>query len=170
MITARIPLPRIDETFNKMYGYIIFSVLDLAQGYHQMRVALKSRQEKLYCHRSKCHFGQNQVQFQGHTVSSQGIVVDSKKTEVIANWSVPMSQKQVQTFLGLAGYYRRSIYNNATIALPFGHIVKKDHTWNGNEEHDITFNKHKSALQSARVLTLPDVSLPLIMPTDASGY
>ncbi|GMF41073.1 unnamed protein product [Phytophthora fragariaefolia] len=157
-----------------MYGCIIFSVLDLAQGYHQMRVALKRRQytafrthsetyqwfvapmglagmlgvwsrlmrvllgkypfivgylddicvfsknmkehlqllrtlfevlrrEKLYCHRSKCHFGQNQVQFLGHTVSSQGIAVDSKKTEVIDNWSVPMNQRQLQSVLGLTG-------------------------------------------------------------------
>ncbi|GMF19987.1 unnamed protein product [Phytophthora fragariaefolia] len=104
------------------------------------------------------------------TVSSQGISVDIKKPEVIANWPVPMNQTQLQSFLGLAGYYRRFIYSYATIALPFGPLVKKDHIWNWNEEHDIAFSKLKSALQSARVLTLSDFSLPFIVTTDASGY
>lgn len=35
---AKIPLLRIEELFDKMIRAKIFSVLDLAQGYHQMRV------------------------------------------------------------------------------------------------------------------------------------
>lgn len=42
-IVPKIRLPRIDELFDQMHGCVIFSVLDLAQGYHQMRIALASR-------------------------------------------------------------------------------------------------------------------------------
>jgi hypothetical protein len=47
-LIAKIPLPRIDETFDKMEECIIYSVLDFAQGYHQMLVALKSRQHTAF--------------------------------------------------------------------------------------------------------------------------
>ncbi|CEG38260.1 retrotransposon protein [Plasmopara halstedii] len=42
-IVPNIPLPRIEEISNRMSGCVIFSVLDLAQGYHQMRIAFQSR-------------------------------------------------------------------------------------------------------------------------------
>ncbi|WMV18671.1 hypothetical protein MTR67_012056 [Solanum verrucosum] len=38
---------------------------------------------------------------------SQGIEVDLKKTDVVKNWSIPLSPVVIQSFLGLAGYYRR---------------------------------------------------------------
>jgi hypothetical protein len=41
---AKIPLPRIEELFDKMIRARVFSVLDLAQGYHQMRVKSATRQ------------------------------------------------------------------------------------------------------------------------------
>ena len=42
--TPKIPLPLIEELFDKMLGCAVFTVIDLAQGYHQMRVATRSRQ------------------------------------------------------------------------------------------------------------------------------
>ncbi|GMF51178.1 unnamed protein product [Phytophthora fragariaefolia] len=39
----KIPLPRIEELFDRMVGCRLFSTLDLAQGYHRMRVELASR-------------------------------------------------------------------------------------------------------------------------------
>lgn len=39
----KITLPRIEELFDKMVGCEIYSVLDLAQGYHQMRISKDSR-------------------------------------------------------------------------------------------------------------------------------
>ena len=38
-VKNRAPLPRIDELFDQLQGATVFSKLDLAQGYHQMRVA-----------------------------------------------------------------------------------------------------------------------------------
>jgi hypothetical protein len=37
-------LPRIEELFDRMVGCTIFTSVDLAQGYHQMRVASSSRE------------------------------------------------------------------------------------------------------------------------------
>ena len=42
------------------------------------------RKEKLYAHKKKCHFGQHEVKFLGHTISSEGLAVDDSKTKSIA--------------------------------------------------------------------------------------
>ncbi|GMF56052.1 unnamed protein product [Phytophthora fragariaefolia] len=41
---AKIPLPPIEELFDRMQGAIVLTILDLASGYHQMRMAPNSRQ------------------------------------------------------------------------------------------------------------------------------
>ena len=42
-------------------------------------------------------------------MSEHGASPDPTKTEKVANWATPKSVQKVQQFLGLAGYYRRSI-------------------------------------------------------------
>ena len=42
-VVAKIPLPLIEELFDRMVGRKYFTLLDLAQGYHQMVVLPSSR-------------------------------------------------------------------------------------------------------------------------------
>ncbi|KAG6610912.1 Retroelement pol Polyprotein [Phytophthora cinnamomi] len=42
-VIAKIPLPLIEELFDKMVGCVIYTLIDLAQGYHQMLVVMSSR-------------------------------------------------------------------------------------------------------------------------------
>lgn len=127
------------------------------------------RREKLYCHLTKCHFGQSEVKFLGHTISAKGLAVDTRKTEAIAKWPTPVNQKQRQSFLGLAGYYRRFIRDYATLALPLGPLIKKEHVWTWGPEQTRAFEEIKSSLQKAPVLKLPDHEKRFIVTTNASG-
>ncbi|KAF1314711.1 Retroelement pol polyprotein, partial [Globisporangium splendens] len=240
-VVPKIPLPRIEELFDKMQGAAVFSVLDLAQGYHQMRVSPEPRKytafrthsetyqwcvapmglagmpgvwsrlmrilfgkypfivvslddicvfpatteehvkhlgvlfevlrrEKLYAHEAKCHFASTSVNFLGHTISAQGLTVDTKETDAIAKWPTPTNQKELLSFLGLAGYYRRFICNFATLALPLSSLAKKDTKWEWNEPQRMAFDALKEALQQAPVLKLPDYDREFIVTTDASGH
>ena len=45
----------------------------------------------------------------GHIVSSKGVEVDKSKMELIANLPTPKFVKDVRSFLGHAGFYRRFI-------------------------------------------------------------
>ena len=128
------------------------------------------RQEKLYCHYSKCHFGHPLVHFLGHTISENGLQVDDKKTEAVAKWPAPTNVKQLQSFLGLAGYYRRFIRHYATIALPLSSLVKKDCPWEWEKTQKHAFGLLKDALLCAPVLKLPDFDKTFIVTTDASMY
>ncbi|OWZ12581.1 Retrotransposon protein [Phytophthora megakarya] len=42
-IVPKIPIPPIDELFDQRYGCTIFSVIGLAQEYHQMRIVFQRR-------------------------------------------------------------------------------------------------------------------------------
>ena len=48
----------------------------------------------------------SKVKFLGNVVSKEGISIDPAKIEVILNWEKPKNVCDIQSFLGLVGYYR----------------------------------------------------------------
>jgi hypothetical protein len=46
-----------------------------------------------------------QVAFFGHVISKGGISVDPSKVQAVLSWNAPTSVGDIQSFLGLAGYY-----------------------------------------------------------------
>jgi hypothetical protein len=66
------------------------------------------------------------VPFLGHVISPEGIAVDPGKVRDVLDWKSLKSVHQVQSFLGLAGYYRRFILNFSKISKPITELLKKD--------------------------------------------
>ncbi|CAH1430887.1 unnamed protein product [Lactuca virosa] len=89
------------------------------------------RRERLYAKFSKCEFWLREVQFLGHLVNQDGILVDPPKIEAVMYWEVPKSPSDIRSFLGLAGYYRRIIQNFSKIAVPLTRLTRKavDFRW-----------------------------------------
>lgn len=84
-----------------------------------LRIVLQTlRDHQLYAKFSKCEFLLDLVAFLGHVVSSKGIKVDPKKIEVVQNCPRPTSATEIQSFLGLAGYYRRFVEGFSSISAP----------------------------------------------------
>ena len=42
-------------------------------------------------------------------ISVKGVSVDPQKIEKIVNWKPPTNVTEIQSFLGLAGYYRKVV-------------------------------------------------------------
>jgi hypothetical protein len=59
-------------------------------------------------------------------ISSAGIQVDTTKIEVILKLPVPKSLKDVRSFLGHAGYYRRFIEHLTKKSTPLFKLLTKD--------------------------------------------
>jgi hypothetical protein len=78
------------------------------------------------------------VDYIGFIVVSKGIHVDWDKVKAIRDWSDPKSAKDVSSFLGLAGYYRISVKNFATIALPLYLVQHAKFEWTKDAKMRLT--------------------------------
>ncbi|XP_028237026.1 uncharacterized protein LOC114416364 [Glycine soja] len=117
--------------------------------------------------KSKCSFGQSQVEYLGHLVSQRGVEPMPDKIAAIVNWPQPHSTRAVRSFLGLAGFYRRFIRGYAMIADPLVKATSDPFRWTPQAQQ--AFEDLKSALSTAPVLALPDFQEPFTVETDASG-
>ena len=73
---------------------------------------------------SRCEFWLKEVGFVGHVISREGITVDPTKVVSVTDWQSPTTVKEIRSFLGLAGYYRRFIENFSKIAKPMTELLK----------------------------------------------
>ena len=75
---------------------------------------------------SKCKLFQRKLTYLGHVVSAAGVEPDPEKTKVLEDWRLnpPKNSRQLQTFLGFAGYYCSFVKNFAKIAEPLYHLVR----------------------------------------------
>jgi hypothetical protein len=97
---------------------LIYSQSDNDHEEHLRLVLQKLRDNQLYAKFSKCEFWIDKVPFLGHIISNGGISVDPAKVKEIMEWRVPTIVTEIQSFLGLAGYYRRFIEGFSKIAKP----------------------------------------------------
>ena len=75
-----------------------------------LRIVLQTlRDKQLYAKFSKCEFWLNKVVILRHVVLEDGIFVDQRKIEAIISWEQPKNVTEIQSFLGLASYYRRFV-------------------------------------------------------------
>ena len=86
-------------------------------------VFFRLQEHNLKLKASKCEFMMSQVINLGHIVSQEGIQTDPEKTSAIWDWPVPQNIKDVRSFLGFMGYYRRFIQNFARIARPLNDLL-----------------------------------------------
>jgi hypothetical protein len=105
---------------------LIYSRSEEEHEEHLHLVLQKLREHRLYANLSKYEFWMKQVAFLGHVISKWGISVDPSKVLDVLTWNAPKSVGDIQSFLGLAGYYRRFIEGFLKISKPMTEFLKKD--------------------------------------------
>ena len=83
-------------------------------------------ENKLYAKEKKCWFGQLEIEYLGHFISQQGVVVGSSKIRAVMDWPSPCSLREVRGFLGLMGYYHQFVQNYEKLAWPLTKQLRKD--------------------------------------------
>jgi hypothetical protein len=97
---------------------MIFSKNEEKHDEHLRLVLQKLRENQLYAKLSKYEFWLKEVSFLGHIIFEGGISVDPSKVKSVLSWNTPQNVSDIQSFLGLAGYYRRFIEGFSKIAKP----------------------------------------------------
>ena len=132
---------------------------------------LKRCQEKgLILNWQKCHYMVESGIVLGHIVSSNGIEVDKAKIDVISNLPSPKTIREIRSFLGHAGFYRRFIKDFSFITKPICNLLTKETAFEWTEECQNAFNKIIGHLTSAPIIQPPDWSLPFEVMCDASDF
>jgi hypothetical protein len=55
----------------------------------------------------KCLLFCQKVVYFGHVISEEGIATDPEKTKIVESWPVPTNVKELRSFMGFCGYYRK---------------------------------------------------------------
>ena len=135
------------------------------------KVLLCLRKAGLTAKTKKCKFGMAECVYLGHIIGGGKVKPEQSKTEAVEKFTVPKTKKDVRSFLGLTGYYRKFIPDYAAIAAPLSDLTCKNRPmkvqWTAVCE--LAFKKLKQALCSSPILHSPDFNQPFLLQTDASN-
>lgn len=138
----------------------------------------------------KCKLFQTSVRYLGHIVSRNGVETDPEKIAALKTWPRPQNLKELRSFLGFSGYYRRFVKDYSKIVKPLNDLTSgypplrkgsktsdKDKKYRNPKEPfqgrwtslcQQAFETIIESLTTAPVLGFADPKLPYILHTDAS--
>ncbi|KAL0886207.1 hypothetical protein Bca101_010190 [Brassica carinata] len=134
------------------------------------RVLQRCEDTNLVLNWEKCHFMVKEGIVLGHKISEKGIEVDKAKIEVMVSLPPPKTVKDIRSFLGHAGFYRRFIKDFSKISRPMTKLLCKEAAFSFDEDCLEAFKKIKGDLVSAPIVQPPDWDLPFEIMCDASDF
>ena len=138
---------------------------------HVRKVLQRLREAGLQIDIDKCEFEVKSTKYLGFIVEAEkGVRMDPEKVKAIMEWEAPTSVKGVQSFIGFANFYRRFIKEFSQIIMPIMKLVRKDVSFQWNDEANQAFTRLKMMFTSAPILVLFDYERETIVEVDASEW
>ena len=134
------------------------------------KVLTRYEEKNLLLNWKKCHFMVTKGIVLGHNNSSKGIEVDKAKVELIANLPTPKTVKDVKSFLGHVGFYRRFIKDFSFISRPMCNLLTNDTPFEWTQPCQEASDKLNDMLTIAPIMQPPNWTLPFEIMCDASDY
>ena len=120
---------------------------------HARQVMQKLLDHQWVCKLKKCDFATKSVEYLGHIVSDGRIAIDPDKMKAVTDWPVPFKNlHEVQSFLGLVGYYRKFIPRFSHTARHLYDLTRKNVEFKWTDKHSEAVNQLKKAVHLARLL------------------
>jgi hypothetical protein len=95
--------------------------------------------------------------------------VDSSKIQDVLSWNAPTSVGDIQSFLGLGGYYQKFIKGFSKIIKPMTELLEMDKKFKWTPAYEASFQELKNRLTTAPVLVMSDMEKSFSIYCDASG-
>ncbi|XP_050918591.1 uncharacterized protein LOC127136028 [Lathyrus oleraceus] len=148
-----------------VYGYSFYACLNSLN-----LVLERCIKTDLVLNYEKCHFMVEHGIVLGHIIYEKGISVDPAKVDFISTLPYPSCIREIRSFLGHAGFYKRFIKDFSKITLLLSNLLKNEVTFNFDDNCKKAFDFLKKALTSAPIIHPPDWTLHLEIMCDASNY
>ena len=145
----------------------------LAQNYEEAveRLALvlnTASEYGLELNLKKCKFLKRRIEYLGHVVENGKVYPSSTKVQAVVRFPEPKCARDVQSFLGLTGYFRKFVESYSVIAKPLSDLLKRDKPYYFEENEKHAFMRLKTILTKEPVLKLFDPRHETEIHTDAS--
>ena len=137
--------------------------------HHLTQVFDQLRSVGLRVKERKCSFAKNKCVYLGYVVGGGTIEPMECKVLAVQKFAHPRTKKQVRSFWGLCGYYRKFIPEFSMVASPLSDLTKKNMSIKWTSQCEKAFGQLKQTLTKAPVLITPDWDKPFILQTDASA-
>lgn len=167
------------KDFPFVFAYIddilIASIDEYSHKQHLEKLFSRLSKYGITINQAKCVFGVSELNFLSHKINSKGIFPAEDRIKTINEFPIPTSIRHIQRFIGMINYYHRFIPNLASILTPIQahltHLLKKPKSkknffW--PQHLNESFNKVKTAMSNAILLTHPTENGKISLVTDAS--
>ncbi|GBM68073.1 Retrovirus-related Pol polyprotein from transposon 297 [Araneus ventricosus] len=100
----------------------------------------------------KCQFLKREIEFLGHKIKDGKLYASPLKIKAVMNFTEPKSTKDIKSYLGLTGYFRKFIPHYSSLAKPLSDLLKKDSNFSFGLKERESFNELKQILSKEHVL------------------
>jgi hypothetical protein len=137
---------------------------------HVKKILQRLRDADLQANINKCEFSIHEIKYLDLIVRRDEIRMNSKKIEIILQWSISQNLKQVQKFLRFCNFYRRFIRNFAKIMKSLIKLIRKNVIFNWNEACKIAFELLKKTVIEASILAHFDLKKQIYIKSDSFDF
>jgi len=147
---------------------LIFSKTKEEHTQHVQKVLERLTKENLRLKPEKCEFYKQEVEYLGHIVTPEGLQMNPDKIKAILEYPAPTNVREILSFQGLAGYYRRFITGFSEITAPITDLLKGDTPFIWQQEQEQAFRNIKEEFRKEPILVHFDFEKQGIIDADAS--
>ncbi|GFW54318.1 transposon Tf2-11 polyprotein [Trichonephila clavipes] len=184
LVKDKFPLPIIEDVLDTLQEAKVYSTLDLRNDFFHVDVDEDCRKYTSFIvpdgqfEFNKVPFGLStspgvfQRYVSSHIVESGTIKPSPTKTLAVRKFPEPTTIKQVQSFLGLTGYFRKYIKDYSKIAKPLSDLTRKENLFVFGIQQKEAFEKLKKIMSEGPILHLYKYGRKTELHTDAckQGY
>ena len=138
---------------------------------HIRTVLEQLKQFGLTANPKKCVWGVAEIEYLGYMVGRGKVSIPQLRVKALREYKRPMTKKDLKSYLGMLGYYRRFIPGFSSIALPLTEAtsLKSPNQIRWTQSMESAFNTLRDTLCDHTQLTIPSPEDCFLLATDASG-
>ena len=152
---------------------LVIPAVDQEEALQRLKKVLEVAAEYgLEINKKKAQVMQTRIEFLGHVVENGRLYPSQEKIKAVQRFPEPRCVKNIHSFLGLTGYFRKYVKDYALISKSLTDLLQKDKPFHFGEEEAKAFQKLKDVLSEEPVLLIYNPEYETELHTDASreGY